>query len=153
MAIRIEGLDDVSRSLKAIRKFIGDSEIIESGMEQVQKFHDQNFLKQGSPKKWKPLSKDTEDARKKRTGYYKKGASGGGGILAWTGNLRDNNTTTIKPDRGEFKKNAPYARFHEEGSGKLPKRNVLPTDPRMITEIEKSITKSIGDFIVRKGLA
>lgn len=151
--IRIEGISEVKSELAAFKRYINDPDTIEVGMEQIKKFHDQNFLKQGSPKKWKPLSAETESARQKRSGYYKKSPAGGGGILAWTGNLRDNNTVNVRAGEGIFAKNAPYAEYHQEGGGKLPKREVLPSDPRMSVEIVKAITERISDFIVRRGFA
>ena len=77
---------------------------------------------------YKSLSPVTQDMRDNRQGYYSKG--GGGGTLNWSGTMRKTKVTKAKPgpeavakiEMTGKRKGVHYGAYHNQGGGKLPKR-------------------------------
>ena len=80
----------------------------------------------GNP--YKDLSESTGSQRIAKQGYYKQ--SGGGGILNYTGNMKKTTVTKAKPgpeavakiEMTGKRKGVHYGAYHNQGGGKLPKR-------------------------------
>lgn len=100
---------------------------------------------------WRGLSSRTLLARTKRWGYYKK-APNGPGILRWTGNLQESKEMKATNDYGQLAFTAPYAKFHQDGSGKLPKRAMIDLDMATNAEIVRLLQKKVDDDIGISGL-
>jgi len=152
---QINGTEQLSRSLRVmVNQMTSSSQqaFLKEAIGIVEDYSKKAFEAEGKPIKWKPLAASTENARKRRTGYYKKKPSGTPKILHWTGNLENNNRKTVKRDHAIFEKLAKYAQYHQYGGGRLPQRKVLTLDPRAAAEIVRLLQKKINDVIGISGL-
>lgn len=80
----------------------------------------------GGDATWQALKKETVDAKKK------KGYSAAEKILYATGHLEaslgvdaDGNLKNIRADSIDFGTSVPYAKYHDDGEGHLPKREII----------------------------
>ena len=79
---------------------------------------------------YKSLSPVTQDMRDNKKGYYGKEDKKDGGILNWSGNMKGTTGTKAKPgpeavakiEMTGKRKGVHYGAFHNQGGGKLPKR-------------------------------
>ena len=93
------------------------------------------FRKEVDPygKKWQPLSSATID-QKQRLGYPLK-------ILTRTGTMRSSVRYQVKKKSVQIVIDTSYATFHQTGTRKIPKRQILPenrlskTDERNIVDL------------------
>lgn len=94
-----------------------------------------SFRKEVDPygKKWQPLSSATID-QKQRLGYPLK-------ILTRTGTMRSSVRYQVKKKSVQIVFDSSYATFHQTGTRKMPKRQILPE-----TKLAKTDERNIVDL-------
>lgn len=70
--------------------------------------------------------------------------------MRWTGRLQDDKTKEVTQSRGVLSYNAPYAVYHQEGGGRLPRRAIIDldnlTNTLLVKALQSKIEKDIGIF-------
>lgn len=98
---------------------------------------------------WPPLAPSTIKARERRWGYYKHTPSRPG-VLRWTGNLQENKNRHVSDRKGSLTWQAPYAVYHQDGGGKLPRRVVVDlsneTNMLIVKSLQAKIHRDVGIF-------
>lgn len=152
----IDGDVQLARNLRVfVQQLQNMEDFYQSALEAMADRSDRIFKAQGSnlqnAPSWRGLSSRTLLARTKRWGYYKK-APNGPGILRWTGTLQEDKEITVTNQFGQLAFTAPYAYYHQQGAGRLPKRAMLDLDMATNAEIVRLLQKKINDDIGISGL-
>ena len=150
ISISVDGLNEFVRNLRIKSEGIreGLEEVHGTIVDVVKDRTDELFEKEGSDVQngppWKPLSASTELSRKKRTGYYRNEPDNPG-VLRWTGRLQNSAVKTKSKKQGTLEYTAPYAKYHQRGGGRLPRRKIIDLDTKTNEKIVKAIQKVIND--------
>lgn len=88
---------------------------------------------------WAPNAPSTLK-RKERKG---KTGAGGPKVLIDTGNLRNSFTTKVNASSVEIGTPVPYAKYHQAGTNRMPRRLLLPDAAAVPVEWQMSIIKII----------
>lgn len=147
----VQGEVQLSRNLRVFAKNIANLKpFFEDALDIVENKSNQIWATAGSNveknPKWKGLAPSTQKARERRWGYYKKAPSSPK-VLRWTGKLQDDKTKEVTKSRGVLAYNAPYAVYHQEGGGRLPRRAIIDLDNGTNTLLVKALQKKINDEI------
>lgn len=122
----------------------------EIGEDAVKYFSDEVFKAQGketSGGSWRPLAMSTLSARERRSGYYKNPPETTGKILIWTGRLRRGFEDYVEKTRVTISNKVPYFKYHQQGGGKLPKRQMLGITQKLINLVTEKSQKYINELI------
>ena len=150
----VQGVTQVSRNLRVLAKditnlgeFYGDAlDIITARSDSIFAVAGANVQRAGV---WPPLAASTIKAREKRWGYYKRSPSRPG-VLRWTGNLQENKDRHVSDRGGRLTYRAPYAIYHQDGGGHLPRRVVVDlsdeTGMQIVKSLQAKINRDIGVF-------
>lgn len=120
----IETFVDLNPTLKQFKKLGGKLTNTQPLMGEVGQYLvstiDNSFRKEADPynKKWQPLSPATI-SEKERKGYPLK-------ILTRTGTMRSSVRYTVKNKSVQIVVDTSYATFHQTGTRKMPKRQIVP---------------------------
>lgn len=150
----MNGVEQLSRNIRRAADGIKDFQgFFENALDIIAARSDSLFAAQGSNVQkgpaWPPLSEKTLKARKNRWGYYKRSPSRPG-ILRWTGNLQEKRDRHVSPMKGSLTFAMPYSGYHQDGSGKLPKRVIVdlsnPTNVEIVRALQAHMHKAVGTF-------
>lgn len=154
LTFKVQGHTQLSRNLRVFAEdlsklggFFGEAlDIIASRSDSLFAAEGRNVEKANS---WAPLAPSTIKARERRWGYYRRSPSSPG-VLRWTGNLQENRARHVTDRGGRLTFRAPYAIYHQEGGGHLPRRVVVDlsnsTNMEIIKALQKKIHKDLGIF-------
>ena len=156
LTIDVQGQRQLSRNLRLFADELENlGEFYKDAIDIVKARSDSLFAQKWSNvEKWpkrKPHAASTTNAREHRRGYYKN-TPNKPSLLRWTGRLQDDTTTTINNRYWSFEYNAPYAVYHQEWSGKLPKRPIIDLSNATNTEITRALQKKVQKDIWIFGL-
>lgn len=150
LSFSIDGDKVMSRALDGLAFELANMQgFFERTGKKVQAHSKRMFASQGGAvekyPKWAGLSGRTEEARKRRWGYYKQPPAGTPGILHWTGKLENTFRQVALPDRVIVDKPVPYAIYHQRGGGNLPQRAVMELDNATIAEVVRDLQTEIRE--------
>ena len=154
LKFKVQGHTQLARNLRLFAKDISDfRDFFSEALDIIQERSDELFEASGSnvqkANTWAPLAASTIKARQKGWGYYSR-PSNNPSVLRWTGNLQSNRTITITTAKGMLTFNAPYAAYHQQGGGKLPRRVIVdlsnPVNKMIVSSLQKIINQKIGIF-------
>lgn len=139
---------DLNPTIKQLNKLGGKLNKTQPLLEDVGQYLvsmiDAGFRKEVDPynKKWQPLSPATI-SEKERKGYPLK-------ILTRTGKMRSSVRYIVKGRSVQIIVDSSYATFHQTGTRKMPKRQILPdrlstTSQRDITDLSIEYLENIGN--------
>lgn len=150
----VRGHKQLARNLRVLADDIAAlGEFFEEALDIIVARSDSIFASRGGnvekAPSWPPLAPSTIKAREKRWGYYKHTPSRPG-VLRWTGNLQENRERHVSDKSGRLTFRAPYAIYHQDGVGKLPRRVVVdlsnPTNELIVKALQGKIHRDVGIF-------
>jgi len=156
--IKITGAAELERKLRdVVLDMATMTEAVKGAIDVIEKRSDDIFKAEGSNiakgPAWKGLAPSTLTARANRWGYYKQAASGGGGILQWTGKLKKSRVKKVEKDYGLFGFTADYAGYHQEGHGtRPPQRKIIDLDNKTNELIVKEFQKRVQKILQKRTL-
>lgn len=113
---------NLSRQLEQFMEKIPFENYADSIIWTMKEQKDENFKREGKNMqinpKWSPLTPSTQQARAKRSWYYKKSPNRPW-VLRWTWNLQDNISTQKSKESVVMKFNADYAYRHQRGNWRM----------------------------------
>lgn len=128
---QVMGWDTLIRSIQGLSDDIQDwTEAMEESVNAIQTSVDKNFTSEKSETegRWSSLSNPTQKSRERRWWYYRQSPNNPG-ILRRTWKLQESVKKTATPLMGVLEYIAPYAKYHNIGWGKIPKRKFLELSP------------------------
>jgi phage gpG-like protein len=140
----IETHVNLNPTLKQFKKLGGKLADTSPLMEEVGQYLvsriETGFKKEVDPynKKWQPLSPATI-SEKERKGYPLK-------ILTRTGTMRSSIRYTVKRKSVQIVVDTKYATFHQTGTRKMPKRQIIP-DGKLPTTVQRDIIDMSIDYL------
>jgi len=110
----------------------------------VEKFKE-NFENEGFfGKKWKEVQRRTPGTKAHKYLSKKRPADTKRKILAGrTGNLRNSINYRTEPGKAIVYSDTTYGKYHNEGSGKIPKRQFIGKNKKLETEIFDALDKKV----------
>ena len=154
LTFKVSGHTQMARNLRIFADNIQNlREFFDEALDIIAARSDSLFASQGSNVEkagsWPPLAPSTLKARERRWGYYKRSPSRPG-VLRWTGNLQENLERHASDSKGRMTWRAPYAVYHQDGGGKLPRRVVVDlsnaTNVEIVKALQQKIHRDIGIF-------
>lgn len=151
---KVQGQTQVAKGLRLLAAEIPKlSEFFAEALDIVTARSDSLFAMAGSnvfrANTWPPLAPKTVKARERGWGYYRNTPSRPG-VLRWTGNLQENKERHVSDSGGRLTYRAPYAIYHQEGGGKLPRRVIVDlsdeTGMQIVKALQVKINRDIGIF-------
>lgn len=139
----------VSSNLKNLKPFHAEAvDIIEQRKDEIFANNGKNLEKWP---KWQPLSTMTNEARAKRTWYYKKSPSSPW-VLRWTGALQDNIRKITTETQWSMEFLSDYAMNHHRGWKNLPRRPLFDFNNKTNELIVKALQSQIrkNSWIIQK---
>ena len=150
ISIKINWVTELSRNLRVTATKIQDfTPFIKDSLDIMKDRTDEIFKNQWNNVEkapvWKALKSSTVMARNWRHWYYKQ-TPNNPWILRWTWNLQDNVTKEVWKNKWTLSYNAPYANFHQDWWGKLPKRAIIDLSNKTNELIIKAMQKLINSI-------
>ncbi len=144
-------LDDreVKLKLNALSKGLTDTKPIMTviGDELLKYYDDEVFREQGVNGKWKNLSAITQLSREKRQGYYKASPETTNKILIWTGRLKRGFESAVTATKTIISNKVPYFKYHQQGGGRLPRRQMLAITQKTVDIVTNTFEKYINKLL------
>lgn len=151
---KVSGATQLSRNLRLfVEKLSNLKEFFDEALTIVEGRSNALFGAQGRNVEkagpWPPLAPSTIKARERRWGYYKRNPSNPS-VLRWTGALQDSRARQVSDRFGRLEWTMPYAPYHQEGGGTLPRRVIVdlsnPTNAEIVRALQAKVQKDIGIF-------
>jgi len=123
--------DTLSRAFETLGDEIKDrSEAMAESVDIIQEGVNKNFSGEKSDTEWRwsSLAPRTSKARDRRRWYYRQSPRNPG-LLRRTGRLQESVNKTVRPLMWVLEYTAPYAKYHNIGWRKIPKRKFLELSP------------------------
>lgn len=141
LEFQIQGWDRLSRLLSDMSLTVNDlSQPLWESIDVVQQWVNDNFKQEWSKTWGKRASLDsaTSKARSRRWWYYKRQPNKPG-ILRWTWKMQESVKKKISRLYADIEWTTPYARFHQEWWGNLPRRKFIDLNKQTKDQIMKKI--------------
>ncbi len=151
---KVNGATQLSRNLRLfVEKLSNLKEFFDAALTIVEGRTDSLFAARGGnvekANPWPPLAPSTIKAREKRWGYYKRNPSSPS-VLRWTGALQDTRARSVSDRFGRLEFTMPYAVYHQDGGGTLPRRVIVdlsnPTNAEIVRALQAKVQRDLGIF-------